>query len=194
LSPSNLEKSRAFQAKEGKKQCEHVLQPRFKGYQLCHEKLREKIDAVYDLTLGFPDKVPQSEATILKGDWPAEVHIHCRRIPHSELPVGDEAVAAWVEQNFEKKEAILAKFAELKRFEEEPVDYGGISTLLRSTALIWLLVVSGFFYMLYQYRLMRWGCLGMLVNQWIVTKLGGVDKLERSLYKAKQASGEQKQQ
>jgi len=187
LSASNLEKSKQFSKDKNKPVYEHLLHPRTKGYALCHDRLREDVDAVYDLTIGFPDKVPQSESTIFKGSWPAEIHIHASRIPCDQLPAGDPAVVAWVEQLFARKEQMLAKFAVEKKFDAPPVQYAPVSTLLRVTALLWSLLSGGWLFMIYRSSIVRWGSLlyvvAMFFAQRKVSQLGGVDKLEIGLLK-----------
>ena len=37
------------------------------------------LDAVYDVTLGFPDHIPQHILDIPTGNYPKEVHFHIKR-------------------------------------------------------------------------------------------------------------------
>jgi hypothetical protein len=37
------------------------------------------LDAVYDITVGYPQTLPQSEFDILKGHFPEEVHFTIKR-------------------------------------------------------------------------------------------------------------------
>mmetsp|Transcript_45712 Transcript_45712/g.98979 ORF Transcript_45712/g.98979 Transcript_45712/m.98979 type:complete len:135 (+) Transcript_45712:487-891(+) len=76
LSKSNLEKSHAFSKERGLARYDHVLHPRTKGFITCVRGLQQQghLDSVYDLTLGFPDVVPQNEVDIvLNANHPREV-------------------------------------------------------------------------------------------------------------------------
>lgn len=39
----------------------------------------KQIKAVYDLTIGYPDLLPQSEMDVLRGVFPKSVHFHIKR-------------------------------------------------------------------------------------------------------------------
>lgn len=39
----------------------------------------KQIKAVYDLTIGYPDLLPQSEMDALRGVFPKNVHFHIKR-------------------------------------------------------------------------------------------------------------------
>lgn len=39
----------------------------------------KQINAVYDLTVGYPDVIPQSEMDALRGVFPKTVHFHIKR-------------------------------------------------------------------------------------------------------------------
>lgn len=60
---------------------EYVLHPRTTGFVFMATQLMEKnsLDAVYDVTLIYPDVVPQTEKTLLSGHFPKEVKVHFAR-------------------------------------------------------------------------------------------------------------------
>lgn len=39
----------------------------------------KQINAVYDLTVGYPDVIPQNEIDALRGVFPKNVHFHIKR-------------------------------------------------------------------------------------------------------------------
>ena len=41
------------------------------------------LDAVYDVTVGYPINIPQTEADVAKGDFPKEIHFHIKRFVQS---------------------------------------------------------------------------------------------------------------
>mmetsp|Transcript_45716 Transcript_45716/g.98995 ORF Transcript_45716/g.98995 Transcript_45716/m.98995 type:complete len:187 (+) Transcript_45716:487-1047(+) len=117
LSKSNLEKSHAFSKERGLARYDHVLHPRTKGFITCVRGLQQQghLDSVYDLTLGFPDVVPQNEVDIvLNANHPREIHIFLKRTPSSQLPTDDVGLDKWCKDQFAAKEAMLREFESSK--------------------------------------------------------------------------------
>lgn len=47
---------------------------------MCWQLLeKDALDAVYDVTLVYPDIVPQTEQMLLKGQFPKQVKVHLAR-------------------------------------------------------------------------------------------------------------------
>jgi hypothetical protein len=42
------------------------------------QRLRGHVDAVYDMTIAYPDGLPQSELDLVKGCFPKEIHVHTK--------------------------------------------------------------------------------------------------------------------
>lgn len=58
-----------------------MLHPRTTGfsYMCCQLMERNELDAVYDVTLVYPDTVPQTEKMLLRGEFPKQVKVHLAR-------------------------------------------------------------------------------------------------------------------
>jgi len=189
LSESNLKKSHEHAEKFGLPKYQHVLHPRTKGFALCHRHLKDSIKAVYDVTLGFPDSVPQNEKVILEATWPKEVHVHVRRVPIAEVP---SDIEAWVAQRFKDKEARLIQFEHDKAFRDTETScsgagYGAAPGLHVALA-VWALVCWAFFNLLWSYGWVWRLCGFTTVMQVVLTVLGGADKLEVWLHQREAAS------
>ena len=39
----------------------------------------QHLDAVYDVTVGYPINIPQKESDVARGNFPKEVHFHIKR-------------------------------------------------------------------------------------------------------------------
>jgi len=181
LSESNLAKSHKWAEENGATKYMQILQPRTKGYALCHNHLKKSIKAVYDITLAFPDKVPQTEKVIFDNDWPKEIHVHVRRIPIEEVP---EDVETWVKERFAEKETVLAAFQKNKGFRDTKTNCAGVGYAqpdLNSALAFWGIVSIAFLQLMWGSILFRWWCLVALILQVGVTLKGGVDKMEVEL-------------
>lgn len=119
LSKENLEKSAAFAKKNGLQVREYSLYPRTTGWTFMFPLLRDKLSAVYDVTLFYEDYAPNerpSEKALLSGRLPRKIHFYIERTDIKEFD-GDsnqETLAEWMEARFARKEAHLKRFYEEK--------------------------------------------------------------------------------
>jgi 1-acyl-sn-glycerol-3-phosphate acyltransferase len=101
---------------------EHTLIPRTKGFVATMIGLRDHLDAVYDLTIAYPDGVPSLvncfEARVKR------VEVHVRRHAVDALPGGEEELEQWVFDRFRDKDALLSRFFEEERFPGDPLSTG----------------------------------------------------------------------
>lgn len=114
VTPAKVEKSRQYALEHALEPSEHVLTPRTKGFTASVVGLRDHLDAVYDVTLGYPDGVP-SLWQFIQG-FATRAHLHVRRHPMAELPESEDALAAWLHARFQEKDALLAGFYRDGRF------------------------------------------------------------------------------
>lgn len=114
ITPGKLANAREFARKEGLPLPRHVLIPRPKGFLAALDGLGSQLNAVYDLTIGYPGGIP-SLLEFLRGHSPS-VHLDIRRFPRSRLPAGKEELASWLRVRFEEKDRLLEKFARDGRF------------------------------------------------------------------------------
>eukprot|EP00730_Choanoeca_flexa_P010759 TRINITY_DN20949_c0_g1_i1.p1 TRINITY_DN20949_c0_g1~~TRINITY_DN20949_c0_g1_i1.p1 ORF type:complete len:375 (+),score=71.90 TRINITY_DN20949_c0_g1_i1:175-1299(+) len=112
MSKSNVEKSQAFARERGWPVYHNVLHPRTAGFVSMLQQGRDKLDAVYDITMAFQyfakDERPR-EASYLKGRFPPVVHMHVKRYPIQDLPVSDEDLTAWCRERWGEKEEMLGE-------------------------------------------------------------------------------------
>jgi 1-acyl-sn-glycerol-3-phosphate acyltransferase len=105
LTPSKAEASRAYAVARGLPATTHVLHPRSKGFVASVQGLRDHIDAVYDVTIGYEQGVPTLWQYV-KG-WAKVAHLHVRRTPIAAMPRDDAALARWLQQRFVDKDRLL---------------------------------------------------------------------------------------
>ena len=108
VKPEKITRSQAFAKKIGLKPLQHVLIPRTKGFVVTIESLRERAEAVYDVTIAYVDGVPTLWQWI-KG-YVHKTHLHVRRFAMEELPQESEALARWITDRFEEKDRLLEHF------------------------------------------------------------------------------------
>lgn len=106
---AKLAKSQEFCAKAGRPILKNVLAPRTKGFTASVGALRNHIDAVYDVTIAFPEGVPLLRH-IAEG-YVRRIDVHVRRYPIGELPHGEEALANWAWDRFVEKDQRLEKYS-----------------------------------------------------------------------------------
>lgn len=65
--------------------------------------------AVYDITIAYKQRCPTFMDNVYGVD-PSEVHIHVRRVPLSDIPVGEKESTAWLIDTFHLKDQLLDDF------------------------------------------------------------------------------------
>jgi len=110
IRPEKLKKSQAYAREHGLYVPEHTLVPRTKGFVATVIGLREHVDAVYDLTLGYENGVP-TLWQFVQGFAP-RAHLHVRRHPIETLPRDEAALSAWLLDRFREKDQRLGRFYE----------------------------------------------------------------------------------
>jgi 1-acyl-sn-glycerol-3-phosphate acyltransferase len=108
MKPAKLHQSQEYAKENGLKPLEHVLIPRTKGFVATVQALRNHIDAIYDLTLGYVDGVP-TVWQWTKG-YVHKVHLHVRRFTVDKLPTEDDLLASWLMERFREKDRLLSHF------------------------------------------------------------------------------------
>jgi len=132
------ERSNVFAAKQGLPPMHYTLHPRRTGFMYLVERMRafNNIDAVYDLTMAFRDRIPQSEKCFFTYDdkigMPKEVHFHLKRHAIDALPEG-EALGDWLQKTWTHKDARLARFYE-KDFKFQQEDGEPVQHVSRNSA------------------------------------------------------------
>lgn len=108
FTPTKLARSRQYAAKAGLPRPEHVLIPRTKGFVASVQGLRGHIDAVYDITIGYPDGIPTLWQWVQ--GLVDKVHLRVRRFAVDDLPTDPALLAQWLLDRFREKDELLTHF------------------------------------------------------------------------------------
>ncbi len=126
LTQAKQARAQAFAADRGLHVPQHTLVPRTKGFVATMHGLRGHLDAVYDVTLGYPDGVPSLfDCFVAK---PRRIEVHVSRFPIDSISSDDEAMEEWVFERYEEKDRLMAALAETGRFPGEET-FGPINAL-----------------------------------------------------------------
>ena len=115
------EKSDKYAEQKGLPKYDYTLHPKTTGFTFLVQHLRSAnfLDAVYDLTIGYPDCTPQQEVDFLCGNFPKEVHINIKKYRLAEMPSDEADLRTWLEKRWVEKEKMLTDFAKNKYFYPE---------------------------------------------------------------------------
>lgn len=108
VTPDKVAASREWARERGLDLYEHVLVPRTKGFVAAVEGLGEHVTAVYDITIGYVDGVPNLWQYI--GGAVHQIHLHVRRFEVDELPRLESELQRWLLDRFAEKDALLSHF------------------------------------------------------------------------------------
>ena len=114
ITPEKLKASQAFAKSRGLTIPERVMIPRTKGFVATIHGLKNHLDAVYDITIAYPQGIPSLWQMIM-GDV-KKVCVDVRRTPISSLPDSDQGLERWVMECFLEKEKRLNGFDKNGRF------------------------------------------------------------------------------
>ncbi|XP_068082622.1 lysocardiolipin acyltransferase 1-like [Anabrus simplex] len=112
LTEGSQQRSHQFAATHGLERYNFVLHPKTTGFVFLAQRMRQngQLDAVYDITVGYPYHVPQQETDLLRGRFPQEVHFKIKRFPSSSLPTEDAELKSWLASIWREKEQTLHDF------------------------------------------------------------------------------------
>ncbi|MFH2010121.1 MAG: lysophospholipid acyltransferase family protein [bacterium] len=116
ITPEKLARSRRYAEEHDLYVPRHVQVPRTKGFVATVEGLRDHVDAVYDLTLGYEQGVP-TLWQFIKGYAP-RAHLHVRRYGIDTIPREDEEVSTWLLDRFREKDELLEHYYNSGMFPE----------------------------------------------------------------------------
>ncbi|XP_021738566.1 probable 1-acyl-sn-glycerol-3-phosphate acyltransferase 5 [Chenopodium quinoa] len=111
-------RSQKYAADHGLPILTNVLLPKTKGFFACMEELRNSLDAVYDVTIGYKPRCPFFLDNVF-GINPSEVHIHIRRLSISNIPDSEEELGIWLMDTFCLKDKLLSEFYSKGHFPNE---------------------------------------------------------------------------
>jgi len=114
ITPQKLSKSHEFARSRGLKPHQHLLLPRTKGFAASVQGLRSYLDAVYDITIGYPTGVPTLWQ--YSRGYAKIAHIHVRRYPVDDMPTENDELSKWLIERFGEKDQLLEGFYRTGRF------------------------------------------------------------------------------
>ncbi|XP_032071415.1 lysocardiolipin acyltransferase 1 isoform X3 [Thamnophis elegans] len=189
LTDETKARSDKFAEKNGLQKYEYVLHPRTTGFTFIVDHLRDgnNLDAVHDITVAYPQNIPQTEKHLLCGNFPKEIHFHICRYSVESLPTSPEDLQLWCQKRWEEKEERLRQFYEGKKY----FDVSGRSKIPPCKSELRVLVVKcisllywTFFTLfsialLYMYNFVRWYFVVVVVIFSVQEKLfGGLELIE----------------
>ncbi|XP_014289944.1 lysocardiolipin acyltransferase 1 [Halyomorpha halys] len=132
----------------------HVLHPKTTGFAYIVKKMKsiEQLDAVYDLTIGYPDTLPETEIDVMQGIFPEKVHFMIKRYSINELPSSFESVKEWLNRIWRAKEDTLHKFYNSGEFTAQPNESvwpRPICNTLHLAVIFWTGLILGTIYLTY---------------------------------------------
>ena len=121
LTPASKAKSDAYAETNGLPKLEYTLHPKSRGFVYMLQGLRQyKIDAIYDMTVGYPDQLAKTEADLISNcNMPREIHYHVSRYDAASIPETDKGVETWLRERWMEKEERLRRFYIDREFREE---------------------------------------------------------------------------
>lgn len=118
LSTDIIEKSRSFAKERGFVPLKHVLTPKYKGFHIALENMKNNLDAIYDATVIYSctkgnEKTLRTKAPsmfeFVTGCCDA-VYVHINRIDIRSIPANESDLRAWIHDLFLKKDRILEDY------------------------------------------------------------------------------------
>jgi 1-acyl-sn-glycerol-3-phosphate acyltransferase len=108
ITPFKLKKSQNYAKANRLPIFKNVLFPRTKGFVASVQGLNHHVQAVYDITIGYPQGIP-SLWQVAKGSA-REFHLHVRRFPVDQLPQTSDGLSNWLVNCFAEKDELLQHF------------------------------------------------------------------------------------
>ncbi|XP_003739360.1 1-acyl-sn-glycerol-3-phosphate acyltransferase epsilon [Galendromus occidentalis] len=124
-----FQKSDALARSCNREPFQHVLFPKHKGFYRLLSKFRNRLDAVYDVTVGYSStRSPEGRRLMapgmidfLNGACP-DVHFHLRRVSIKDVPQGEEEVRDFLIERFAEKDQLMDEFFKTGRFPSPTVE------------------------------------------------------------------------
>jgi len=181
LSEENRQKNKEYTTQHGLKTYDHLLYPRTRGWQHTMSVLGDSVDAVYDITIGYPDLVPQTEKALMNATLPKEIHFHVKRYDVKNLPKGEKELADWLIERWNDKETLLDHFYITKKFPN--IKQPSKRNIFRGLIIVpWLLFLGITLYNLFCSSLVLCYAIFVICCEIVITALGGADNFEVNWY------------
>ena len=76
------------------------------------------LDAIIDVTIAYPHRIPQNESDIMSGNFPSEIHFYAKSFPDKTIPENKDDLDIWCINRWKLKEDFLSNFYEKKTVSE----------------------------------------------------------------------------
>ncbi|XP_029448876.1 LOW QUALITY PROTEIN: lysocardiolipin acyltransferase 1 [Rhinatrema bivittatum] len=193
LTENTKARSNEFAEKNGLQRYDYVLHPRTTGFTFVVERLIEghNLDAIHDITVAYPQNVPQTEGHILNGNFPKEIHFHVQRYPLEALPTSREELQLWCQQRWQEKEERLRafyqghKYFDVTRRSKIPPCKSELRVLVVKclSLFYWTSFTLAMCLLLYMYSLARWYFLVVVLIFVLQERLlGGLELIEMACH------------
>jgi 1-acyl-sn-glycerol-3-phosphate acyltransferase len=106
--PAKILASARWAVEHGIDPFRHLITPRTKGFVATVGALREHVDAIYDITIGYERGVPTLWQLIV--GCVDRFHLHVERIPIAALPSSEAQLRDWLLERYRVKDALLESF------------------------------------------------------------------------------------
>ena len=114
FTPKKHQASIEYAKEHGLQPNRHLLLPRTKGFIATVQGLQGHLNAVYDVTIGYPDGVPSLWQYCL--GMARVAHLHVRRYPADQLSTENDELHQWIVERFHEKDELLDKFYQDGKF------------------------------------------------------------------------------
>ena len=123
LTPHSRKRSDDYAKKNDLPRYQYCIHPRTTGFNYVMNALRDGgLDAVYDITIGYPDALPKTEVDPYRGFYPKEVHFHVRSFDNEDIPEDEEGMKEWLGDRWSEKEERLRDFYTHSEFRDAVSD------------------------------------------------------------------------
>lgn len=141
------------------------------------------LDSILDVSIGYPENIPQNERDILEGRFPQQVHFHVQAHNASELPPDREGVEKWCQECWERKERRLHEYyTGPKVFSHKPIqtyvrNEQEVEHLFKFACLFWTVFEICVVVFLIYAPVLRWFSLFSIITYVLISRYGGIDVL-----------------
>jgi len=185
LQNNSKKKSDEHAQKEGLPILDYVLHPRVKGFHHCYSNLRKykTINCVYDVTIAYPDYIPQNESSLFK-KMPKQIHFHVNKIKLENIPENESEVSKWLEERWQLKEQRLKAFYKNnEHFEQKMIPHLETDEVtkkdLNMIGIGWIITSFSLLFLTYYSKIYAIFLVVTFSIQFVLNKIIGIDKLSR---------------
>lgn len=139
-------------------------------------------DSIIDVTVAYPETIPQNESDILSGNFPEKVHFYIKRHKALDIPNSKEGVDNWCKKVWKDKEEKLKQFYLEKKFscKDNKIklrDEKEIESLFKFAKIFWALFQISTIFLLIYAPIIRWYILFSICAFAFISKFGGMQVL-----------------